>query len=249
MTRTPPAAVRFLEWDSEFFGVRIASMAPAKLDDQSLLGVVDWARTEKIACLYALSDADDIATLRRLESAGARLVDIRMTFERRLDGPTPAHGADAIRTARESDIAALRKLAAASHTASRFFADGGFERARCEELYATWIEKSCRGWADRVLVAELDGRLAGYVSCHVREGSRGEIGLVAVAPEAQGRGLGAQLVDSAVEWLAERELSRVTVVTQGSNAGAQRLYQSRGFRTSIVQLWHHLWFDSENVRS
>jgi dTDP-4-amino-4,6-dideoxy-D-galactose acyltransferase len=172
-----------------------------------------------------------------------------MTFDRKLDGPSPARDATAIRSAREADIPALRALAAASHTASRFFADGSFDRARCAELYAVWIEKSCRGWADRVLVAEHEGRIAGYLSCHVRDGSRGEIGIVAVAPEAQGRGLGAQLVDASVEWFAERELARVTVVTQGRNTGAQRLYQSRGFRTSSVHLWHHLWFDPETVRS
>jgi hypothetical protein len=35
----------------------------------------------------------------------------------------------------------------------------------------------------------------------------------------------------------------VTVVTQGRNLPAQRLYQSRGFRTQRLQVWHHLWLD------
>ena len=33
-----------------------------------------------------------------------------------------------------------------------------------------------------------------------------------------------------------------SVVTQGRNVAAQRLYQSAGFRTAAVQLWHHCWF-------
>jgi len=33
----------------------------------------------------------------------------------------------------------------------------------------------------------------------------------------------------------------VTVVTQGLNVPAQRLYQKSGFLVSSVYLWYHLW--------
>ena len=36
---------------------------------------------------------------------------------------------------------------------------------------------------------------------------------------------------------------RITVVTQGRNARAQRLYQRAGFVTESVRLWFHRWFD------
>lgn len=246
MASTPEC--RLLEWDTKFFGRRIASLRPGPLTETGLARVVEWCRAQGIDCLYALSDSSDAGGIRLLEDAGARVVDVRMTFDRSLlDPPVPAAGT--ARGSRETDIPALRELAAVSHKNSRFWADEHFPRAHCAELYATWIEKSCRGWADHVFVADLEGRPAGYLSCHVREGRRGEIGIVAVAPFAQGRGLGGTLLDSGLAWFAEHGCERVTVVTQGRNAAAQRLYQSRGFLTATVQVWHHLWFTEDDARS
>jgi len=239
---------RLLEWDSEFFGLRVASLAPVLLTESTLSRVVEWARAQRVDCLYALSDSNDAAGVRLLEDAGARVVDVRMTFDRELRD-APKAPLDPARPSREDDIGTLRELAAISHTNSRFWADEHFSRARCAELYATWIEKSCGGWADRVFVAEADGKPAGYLSCHLRANRRGEIGLVAVAPFAQGRGLGGTLLDTALAWFAAQHCERVTVVTQGRNAGAQRLYQSRGFLTASVQVWHHLWFAADETRS
>jgi hypothetical protein len=34
----------------------------------------------------------------------------------------------------------------------------------------------------------------------------------------------------------------MTVVTQGRNRGAQRLYQQCGFLSRDLQLWHHKWY-------
>lgn len=246
MDAEPPC--RILEWDSKFFGKRIASLTGATLTEARVVAAVDWCRTQRVECLYVLTDADDMLGLRLLEDAGARLVDVRMLFERKLTA-IPTDARKSVRASSESDIADLRALASSSHESSRFWADAHFERERCAELYATWIEKSCRGWADVVFVAELEKRVAGYVSCHLREPGRGEIGIVAVAPDAQGRGLGGDLLDTALAWFAQRDLERVTVVTQGRNAAAQRLYQSRGFTTESVKVWHHLWFTPDEARA
>jgi RimJ/RimL family protein N-acetyltransferase len=69
----------------------------------------------------------------------------------------------------------------------------------------------------------------------------GRIGIFAVAAEAQGKGLGHRLVDAALTWLARQGAARVTVVTQGRNSQAQRVYQRAGFRTHLVELWYHCW--------
>lgn len=246
MTSTPECVV--LEWDTEFFGRRIARLGPGTLTENRLTRVIEWCRAQRIDCLYALSDSNDAGGIHLLEDAGARVVDVRMTFDRSMGDALPSVSGLA-RVSRESDIPALRELAAVSHTNSRFWADEHFPRALCAELYATWIEKSCRGWADRVFVAETAGKPAGYLSCHMREGGRGEIGIVAVAPFAQGRGLGGALLDAGLAWFADQRCERVTVVTQGRNADAQRLYQSRGFLTASVQVWHHLWFTPDEIRS
>jgi dTDP-4-amino-4,6-dideoxy-D-galactose acyltransferase len=136
----------------------------------------------------------------------------------------------------------LRSIARISHRDSRFYYDAGFPDSRCDALYEVWIERSSSGWADAVLVADVDGTAAGYVTCHLAPSGEGSIGLLAVAPEFQGRKLGAQLTGAALEYFRVNEKQEVTVVTQGRNLRSQRLYQRSGFITSSVQLWYHKWF-------
>lgn len=241
-----------LEWDSAFFGRRIARLRGGRLDAERLAAVERWAAERRIDCLYLLADPADSAGVALAESAGFRLVDLRLTLERPAGG-APARqaagivppGSIAVRPARPEDLAALEALAAASHRDSRFFHDPGFDPRRAGELYAVWIAQSWRGEADAVFVAELaddvSGKVAGYVTCLARQAGEGQIGLFAVAPAAQGRGTGGLLLAEALAWLAARGAATVRVVTQGRNVRAQRLYQRFGFLTRSVELWLHRW--------
>ncbi len=58
----------------------------------------------------------------------------------------------------------------------------------------------------------------------------GHLARLAVAPAAQGEGVGAALLHDLLRRFARRNLKRVTVNTQASNFRSQRLYQRFGFR-------------------
>lgn len=239
MTASP--VCRFLPWDSEFFGVRIGSVLPHRLDGATAAAVRAFREEERIDCLYFLADLGDGATIRTAEDLGFRMVDVRITLERR--GPArstePAGGDILIRPAEERDLPILTSLARENHADTRFYYDGRFPRERCDALYAAWIENGVRGQADRVLVPEIDGQAAGYITCH-REGPP-RIGLLGVGPAAQGRGIGGRLIRAALAWFAGERIERVSVVTQGRNVRAQRAYQREGFQTSAVEVWYHGW--------
>jgi dTDP-4-amino-4,6-dideoxy-D-galactose acyltransferase len=232
----------FLEWDSEFFGRRIARVRGSCLTEE-LVGEIDtWCRVNKIDCVYFLASATDRQTARLAQENLFRLVDVRVTLELRIASVQGKRCASFnIRDACEIDIPALRNLARNSHRDSRFYYDGNFSGAACDELYETWIEKSCRGWADRVVVAEKGDDIAGYLSCHISSPGKGQIGLVAVSKDAQGAGVGTSLMSSAIDWFAEQGAEDVSVVTQGRNLSAQRFYQRHGFVTQAVELWFHRW--------
>ncbi|MBA2735755.1 MAG: hypothetical protein H0U50_03095 [Pyrinomonadaceae bacterium] len=51
------------------------------------------------------------------------------------------------------------------------------------------------------------------------------------------------LIGAADRWFAERNINQISVVVQGRNVKAQRLYQKNNFLTSSVELWYHLWFN------
>jgi dTDP-4-amino-4,6-dideoxy-D-galactose acyltransferase len=231
---------RYLSWDSEFFQRRIARADIERLTEESLRKVTDWCSLNRIDCLYLLAAADDPRTIRLLEASGFILVDIRTTLEMRIKGDQAVADRGRIRQARIEDIPILRKIAADSHGDSRFFSDGHFSEDKCRALYETWIEKSVNGWAKMVFVAELADQPVGYITCNVTADS-GEIGLLGCSLEAQGQGLGSQLVKASLDWFREKGATEVTVVTQGRNVRAQRAYQRAGFVTRSVQLWFHYW--------
>lgn len=236
---------RLLDWDSEFFGRRIARVTGHRLDAALADDVLAWAKRHAVDCLYFLADADDPATARVAEERGFREVDVRVTLERRLDGRAAATDSSqvSVRPAVDADRAALRALARVSHRDSRFYHDPGFPTSRCDDLYETWIDTSVTGYADAVLVADHEGTAVGYVSCHLSDAETGVIGLFAVSPAHQGRGAGRALLAAALRWFADHGRRRVTVVTQGRNERAQRLYEAGGFTRHAVQRWYHRWFE------
>ena len=236
----------YLEWDSTFFGFRIARVRSTRLDRALADAVMTWCAERQIRCLYLLADAQDPTTASLADASGFRFVDVRATFgwhsgRTHAAGPRETAGFS-IRGARADDIPALRAIARANYRATRFRFDPGFPEARVDALYETWAEKSCQGHADAVLVAESDEGPCGYVSCHMEGARAGRLGLVGVREGAQGRGVGRALVESALAWFDARGVERVRVVTQGRNIAAQRLYERCGFLLEAADVWYHRWF-------
>ena len=223
------APAELLEWDTDFWGVRIARVTG------SPRAAASWARANGVACLYYLAPADDPARSHEAEAAGYRLMDVRVELAR-----TPAPSSSTARPHHAQDVDVLAAIARASHRTTRFYADSRFPKGRCDDLYETWIRKSCAGWADAVLVVGPQGSPAGYVSCHADDRT-GSMGLMAVSEAARGEGIGAELVRAAVDWCAGNGLEEVTVATQARNVAAQRTFESCGFRTASVGLWFHRW--------
>ena len=147
----------FLEWDSEFFGRRIARVTASPFTAFEAGEVLAWARAERIDCLYLLVDAGDAVGIRSAEVAGFRLVDLRVTLGRPLRGgeALPAARPDAVRPSTPADVPALRRIARTSHRDSRFYADPRFPEALCDAFYQRWIERRCAEEASAVLGGRL----------------------------------------------------------------------------------------------
>jgi len=239
------APCEHLLWDSEFFGRRIARVKANRANSRNMKSILAWCEANKIECLYLLADSGDGETSRLAQSEAFRLVDVRMTFHLRISEVTEYTGSASgleIRPFRMDDFGQLRPIVRSSHRGSRFYSDGGFDKTRCDDLYETWLERSCQGWADRVFVADAGSGPIGYCSCHLGSEGTGRIGLIGVSGAHTKKGYGRQLTGAAISFLASQGMRRVEVVTQGSNCEAQRMYQACGFRTELVQLWFHRWF-------
>lgn len=237
---TDPALCRFLEWDSEFFGVRVARAQVSRLAPDTVSAIVAWCGANAIDLLYFLADSDDPPTVRLAEDHSFRLVDLRVTLDRALDGALPAP-IYAVRAAQSDDLPTLRAMARAGFRQSRFYADPHIPAGRPDALYEIWVEKRVNDPASQALVVDADGAAAGFITC-LCAGALGTIDLFGVGEAARGRGIGQALVQGALAWFVEQGAQRASVITQGRNIAAQRLYQRCGFTTSAVQLWYHRWF-------
>jgi GNAT superfamily N-acetyltransferase len=110
----------------------------------------------------------------------------------------------------------------------RRFRAGDVARARALSLAVHWPHR-VEDWefARRLgtgFVAEDKGGVVGTILCWKHDARGGTLGLVIVAPEAQGRGIGRELMRRALAELGDR-----AVVLHGTTAG-QTLYASFGFR-------------------
>jgi dTDP-4-amino-4,6-dideoxy-D-galactose acyltransferase len=245
MQKPPPDLCEYLGWDSELFGYHIARFLPSRLSLEAINRVEVWCRSNRIDCLYCVTDADDEQTIRLAEQRDFSLVDVRLTLSKRLAEPevgVARHATGTIRPALAQDLPALRAIARQSHHDTRFYFDPHFARAKCDALYEIWIEKSCEGYADAVLVAEQENHVLGYITCKSLDPAQGQIGLLAVDRAAAGLGLGSALITAALDWFRERTHKQVLVVTQGRNIRAQRCYQRAGFLSESLRLSYHRWF-------
>jgi len=252
----PTAVCELLPWDSEFFHCRIGKLRGDTLNEADAREIEEWRRSERIHGLYFLARASCPVTIQTAANHGFELVDIRVTLECSVPNPRDLSNTQLppkpdIRAARSEDLPALQAIARTAHRDSRFFSDPHFPRHKAEALYSTWIGLEYGGRAQRVWVAASSADEAlGYLSCHLDSTNQaGQIGLMGIDSRARGKGLGKSLVLTALQWFASHGGKEVTVVTQGKNIAAQRLYQRCGFVIRDLQLWYHKWYSPPVIQN
>ena len=113
------------------------------------------------------------------------------------------------------------------------------ERSSFSDPWRLRSFSSLIGDARVVFAAATDARggVLGYVvAWFVMD--EGEIANLAVAPSARGRGVGATLLDAAIESARQRSVASVFLEVRESNSAARHLYASRGF-TEIGRRRHY----------
>lgn len=241
---------RYLHWDSDFFGKRIAKVNVERLTPDIYSSIKAWCLDNQIDCLFFLADTSDSQSIHLAEDNKFRLVEIRITLELMLKN----HEKSAnkwikpdvqIRPANTGDRGALVEISENSYTNSRWYIDPCFEQDKCNEYYKTWISNSLDGYADYVLVAEKNGEVLGYLSGnHYQDNKPATYELLAVHEKARGLGIGPALAFYGVDYHAKMMAKKVLAVTQGRNIVLSRLLMKVGFILKDVQIYYHKWFSN-----
>jgi GNAT superfamily N-acetyltransferase len=163
------------------------------------------------------------------------------------EAPWPAIVREATTDDTEALIA-LGPLVEIAHANAPTFA--GVPDATPEELRNA-IEIEIASSTDGILVAELDGRVAGGVvvgpvdesDLHTwlaRPDGQCILGWQATAPDARGRGVGVALADGAFAWARRQGFTTMVTDWRAANLLASRFWPRRGFRTSFVGLYRSI---------
>ena len=94
----------------------------------------------------------------------------------------------------------------------------------------TAIRREVESNMDGVLVAEVNGRVVGYITTSVNPETKiGHIPNLAVHPDFQRRGIGRMLIEAALRLLRERGMEMAKIETLEQNIVASRFYPKMGF--------------------
>lgn len=246
--------VAFSKWDSEILGLPVGKVLwfntlPAfkpEVGTQLLDIALSKAREWKIDCLIARVDYKQNHLIHLLENYGFRLMDVSValgTASEKINPSLPNSGANFIRSATTGDLPLLKEIARSNLKYSHFHMDPRLSQTRSNDLFACWIENDVKGRADKVLLIEDRGKVAGFVTLNIDPTSQealgfkiGEIDLLVVSTEHQGKGLGYHLVLAGLEWL-QPQVQYVEARTQLMNHPALNTFIKSQFQLLISGIY------------
>ena len=227
-----------LEWDSVFFGKKIARIDIADLKKNAALinTLIRESSFDLIYCFVQPNEGSVDEIVSMLD--GAIWVDGKVTYLKK--AMQQDYASDYILSAKEME-SALYDLAIQTGVYSRFHTDKRFEPDHYVNLYKKWIENSVnRSIADEVALWRENESVEGMITIGEKNG-RADIGLVGVDQRARGKGIATQLLRFAENFAYNKDFKELQVVTQQQNEPACRLYEKYGFELESVVNIFHIW--------
>ena len=257
------AAVSPLDWDSDYFGLRMARLSVMVTAEQSaqVFSVADKLLSTALgaAChrgvqhLSLRVDVEDIGLVHALEEHGFRLMDTLVAYafhmgRNHLPEIRPKYD---LRLYRPDDYDAVLDIAATCFKGypSRFAVDPHIPKERAQNLYREWAINCCREvFADEILVAERKGRVIGFLAYRCNPELEQNTGI-----RVMGSGLGGCYplrFNAYLDLLREATRRVLPIVdaidleTHSFNVATVNYYQKLNY--SYVRAKHsfHLWLNS-----
>lgn len=232
------ASIDYLEWESDFFALSTAKLSFS--DSVSLLP--DESELSRFQLIQAKIPAHRLDVIDNVSSSGFRLVEGEVDFVLPIDAAvdgvlTPLFSC---RSATESDVAILRGVASEVFRHSRFRTPW-YQPDDSSRFYALWVEKAILGTFDHQCLILEDEKSCplGFVTLRALNDHQARIGLLAVWPGCNGKGVGLELMKAAKHWCATQGKNRLYVATQMGNIAALRLYIRSGASINGTEYWFY----------
>ena len=237
---------KILEWDSDFFGFKVARIVPDSLLLPELENTLRTLKQVNVLLAYWASNPDSSASQEAARCCDGVLADKKVTFVMNVCNlrarSLPQLSSLVVEEFIDNFPAPeMEDLAIQAGVYSRFKVDSRIPAERFVDLYKLWIQNSVnKKIADAVFVARSSGRIVGMVTVGQKDG-RADVGLIAVDTSMRRRGVGVVLVQAVQAWALSKGLAAVQVVTQADNMSACMLYESCGFYADKIENIYHFW--------
>jgi ribosomal protein S18 acetylase RimI-like enzyme len=252
-------------WDSQITGRRIGNVKHLAVTTDDYAGtdilhelIDELTRSlgkRETQCVACRVQSSELAAIHALEQSGFllmdTLLDLVFDFSRAPTEQTSPQRDKRLKT-RRAEPADMPALMAISERAfagyfGRYHADSRIPRSTATRIYSEWLRSAFAGWADWILVAEFDNKIAGHgVWRKILErqdaNSRGvaSCDLLVIDPEFQGRRLGTALVSDGMQ--ISRDFAQYLVTPlHVCNYSVQRTFQNLGWRIARARHSFHKW--------
>lgn len=224
-----------LDWDSAFFGLRIAKVILAEGEGDLRLSDEADSLRERFDLVYVFSPVGGVHP-----TSSMRLVDRKATFS--IKAPFHPFVCPAVKRWNHPEVTEeLMQLALASGQYSRFRLDDRFPRGSYERLYSHWIRQSVSGQIATDVFCFYQNDLPVGLATLDLDSEEGHVGLVAVDEAHRGQGIGRCLMEHVIGFCRQHPCKQLSVITQLDNLAACRLYERCGFHLESVQEVWHWW--------
>lgn len=225
--------IKYLDWDSQFFGFRIGELIRNdKLEESALENAF------KFDLIYVRSDSEKEYLIDGFKN---ELSEIKIVFIKGLESSIHNKVQNIEHFKNESSLDVLYDLAFESGKMSRFKLDKKFTEAQFKRLYQKWIDNAInKTFADGTLVYKNKEEIVGFITYSFNKQS-GSIGLIGVDPHFQGQGIGSKLIAEVETLLYNLGIQSLSIPTQLKNEQALRFYKKLGYKISSRQYINHYW--------
>jgi ribosomal protein S18 acetylase RimI-like enzyme len=257
-------------WDSRIIGRRIGTVKHLAVvsDDPAgvkILSALINALMQPLAergtqCVVCRVQSGELASIHALEQSGFLLMDTLLDFVFAFSATgseqihlRPPDKRVSIHRATSQDLQPLMAMneRAFAKYFGRYHADSRIPSGSATKIYSEWMRSAFDGWADWILVGEVDGKIAGSGLWRIALPAEGEnspgvayCDMVVVDPEFQGRSLGTALMSHGMD-IASDVARYLVGPVHVSNYSIQRTLQKVGYKIFGARQSFHKWLEPD----
>ena len=225
--------INYLDWDSNFFEKKIGEFSISSEDDLNLECV-------EFDLVYVKQKEDFHVEIPNFKQSYS---ENKVVYSKKLSKSQIGLELNPIVSTFDVDfnIDVIYDLAFESGKHSRFKIDPNFTESGFKSLYKIWVDNSLKKeFADDLLLYLHDDVVCGFASYKIFE-NFATIGLIAVNPKIQGKGIGTKLLKTIENKLVELNICELRIPTQLQNVQACHFYSKLGYTIIDTTIIKHFW--------